>query len=48
LALEAVKLGRLRPRDVEPYVLPENRPAEWLALPPSNEPSISLLKKHAS
>lgn len=33
VALEAVKLGKLQPVDVEPYVLPENRPADWLALP---------------
>jgi hypothetical protein len=41
VALEAVKLGRLRPVDVEPYVLPENRPADWWALPePSATPRV--------
>lgn len=43
IALEAVRLGRLRPHDVAPYVLPENRPADWPALLPSTAEERLLL-----
>lgn len=41
VALEAVKSGKLRPRDVDPYVLPENRPADWPALLPAASPPVA-------
>jgi hypothetical protein len=41
VALEAVKSGKLQPRDVDAYVLPENRPADWPALPPAASPPVA-------